>query len=444
MNNVSTTDCVIIGAGHAGLAVSQCLNARGIEHVVLERGEIANAWRTQRWDSLRLLTPNWQAQLPDFSYNGNDPDGYMSMPEVTHFIEQYARHISAPVYTNTNVLAVSRTPLGYHIRTDRGDWRCRTLVIASGICNKPAIPAMAEKFPDTINTISPLEYKNPNDLSPGNVLVVGASATGLQLAEEIQQSGREVTLAVGEHVRMPRTYRGRDIQWWMDVTGLLDDTIDQQDDIARAQRLPSPQLIGTPQRRTLDLNTIQSQGIHVVGRLAAVRDNTVLFSGSLRNCCALADLKMNRMLKAFDEWALNADQECDLTESEHHAPTRVPDPPQLSLNIEKQNIRTIVWATGFRPDYSWLHLPVLNGKGKLIQHNGVVGNQQSNTPGLYAMGLSFMRHRKSSFIYGASDDANAIANEIDTYLNTFAKQNHNPLTVLQNTIVTDPALRKAI
>ncbi len=215
-----TTTTVVIGAGHAGLAMSRCLTERGIDHVVLERGEVANSWRTERWDSLRLLTPNWQSRLPGFSYQGDDPDGFRTMPEVIEFIERYARAISAPVQTSTKVSAVRRTDAGYLVRTDRGDWHGRTLVLATGACNIPSVPKVAEAVPPAVRTLTPMYYRNPDQLEEGGVLVVGASATGIQLADEIHRSGRPVTLAVGEHIRAPRTYRGSDIQWWMDVAGV--------------------------------------------------------------------------------------------------------------------------------------------------------------------------------------------------------------------------------
>jgi putative flavoprotein involved in K+ transport len=201
MRRVTT---VVVGAGHAGLAVSRCLTERSIDHVVLERGEIAHAWRTERWDSLRLLTPNWQRRLPGFGYAGDDPDGFATVSEVVAFIERYARTISAPVWTGTRVISVHGTDTGYLVCTDRGDWRARTIVIATGACGVPQIPPLADAVPASVTTLTPTEYRNPDQLEQGGVLVVGASATGVQLADEIHRSGRPVTLAVGEHIRAPR------------------------------------------------------------------------------------------------------------------------------------------------------------------------------------------------------------------------------------------------
>ena len=234
------TTAVVIGAGHAGLAASHFLTAHGLDHVVLERGEVANSWRTERWDSLRLLTPNWQSRLPGHHYRGHDPDGYMTMGEVVEFIDAFAALTRAPVRTGTTVTSVRRTDDGYHVTTDRGVIACRTVVIASGACNLPAVPKLAEAVPDTVEQITPFDYRGPEALPDGGVLVVGASATGVQLAAELHRSGRPVTLSTGEHVRMPRTYRGRDVLWWMDASGVWDQRYDEIDDLTRARRLPSP------------------------------------------------------------------------------------------------------------------------------------------------------------------------------------------------------------
>src|SRR3954451_178898 len=248
------TTTVVVGAGQGGLAMSRCLTDRSIDHVLLERGEVAGSWRAQRWDSLRLLTPNWQCRLPGMSYDGDDPDGFMACSQVADFIASYATAISAPVQTGTSVTSVRQSNGGYHVTTDQGEWQCETVVLATGAFNKPHVPALADGVPSAVRMIAPLDYRNPDDLPDGGVLVVGASATGVQLAHEIQLSGRPVTLAVGEHVRGPRVYRGRDIHWWMDVAGVLDERYDEVDDIVRARRVPSMQLAGTDDRADFDLN----------------------------------------------------------------------------------------------------------------------------------------------------------------------------------------------
>ena len=402
-------DVVVIGGGQSGLATSRCLSDRSIEHVVLERGTVAHSWKTERWDSLRLLTPNWMSRLPGYEYDGDDPDGFMDMPEVIEFIEGFAATLSAPLLTGTTVTSVDTVDDGYTVVTDNGAWICRAVVLASGACNVASVPELAEALPSGIDTLTPLEYRNVEQLDDGGVLVVGASATGLQLADEIRESGREVTISVGNHVRMPRRYRDKDIQWWMDASGLLDERFDEVDDVTRARNVPSPQLIGSPDHRMLDLNALTEAGVEIRGRLGAVRDGTAMFSGGLRNQCNLADLKMNRLLDTIDEWAREAGLG-DAGQPERHAPTRVDDVP-MTLDLTDGSIRTIVWATGFRPDYSWLHVDVLDHKGRVRHQGGITA-----APGVYLIGTTFLRRRKSSFIAGAGDDAAELTDHLAGYL----------------------------
>ena len=402
---------VVIGAGHAGLAMSRCLTERSIDHVVLERGEVAHTWRTERWDSLRLLTPNWQSRLPGYGYEGDDPDGFRTMPEVVAFLERYAQLIAAPVQSRTRVTSVRRTDVGYLVGTDRGDYCCATVVVATGACNLTCVPRLAGALPPAIRTLTPTQYRNPAQLEDGGVLVVGASATGIQLADEIHRAGREVTLAVGEHIRVPRIYRGKDIQWWMDVAGVLDQRYDEVDDIARARGVPSLQLIGTPDRRTLDLNALSDIGVRLVGRLAGVNAGRLQFSGSLANQCALSDLKMGRLLDAIDRFAAANGLDLEVGPPHRFAGTRVPVPPPLSLDLGRGAIRTIIWATGFRPDHSWLEVPVLDRKGQICHDGGVVAS-----PGLYLIGMPFLRRRKSALIDGAGADARDLCDHLVSYL----------------------------
>jgi len=413
--STETVTTVVIGAGHAGLAASHFLSARSVDHVVLERGEVANSWRRERWDSLRLLTPNWQSRLPGLRYEGPDPDGYMTVPEVTEFIERFAKVSRAPVRTGTTVTSVRPADDGYsdgyQVTTDQGELRCRTVVIASGACNQPSVPPLKGAVPESIAQLTPFGYRDPAALPDGGVLVVGASATGVQLAAELRRSGRPVILSVGEHVRLPRTYRGRDVLWWMDASGVWDQRYDEVDDLTRARRLPSPQLVGTPGRTTLDLNSLTALGVELVGRLAAVRDGRALFSGGLRNVFSLADLKMNRLLDTFDEWAVTGGRAGGFDAPERFAPTRVPESARLQLDLGSGEIAAIVWATGFRPDYSWLDVPVVDAKGQLRHTGGVV-----ESPGLYALGLPVLRKRKSTFIYGIEDDAREVIDHLTGYL----------------------------
>jgi putative flavoprotein involved in K+ transport len=378
---------------------------------VLERGEVANSWRRERWDSLRLLTPNWQSRLPGVRYEGPDPDGYMTAGEVTDFIERFAAVSRAPVRTGENVTSVRRADDGYLVTASGGEIACRAVVIASGACNRPSVPKFSGEVPASVEQLTPFDYRDPAKLPDGGVLVVGASATGVQLAAELQRSGRPVTLSVGEHVRLPRTYRGRDVLWWMDASGLWDQRYDEIDDLTRARRLPSPQLVGTPERATLDLNALAALGAELVGRWAMVRDGRALLSGGLRNVFSLADLKMNRLLDTFDEWALTSGRDAEFVAPERSPATRVPESTRLQIDLGSGEIRSIVWATGFRPDYGWLDVPVVDGKGQLQHEGGVTGS-----PGLYALGLPVLRRRRSTFICGIEDDAREVIEHLARYL----------------------------
>ncbi len=405
------TTTVVIGAGHGGLAISRCLSDRSIDHVVIERNEVANSWRTERWDSLRLLTPNWQCRLPGHAYQGDDPDGFMTMPEVVEFIAGYAAVIEAPVRTGTTVTSVARNASGYRVVTDRGEWHCPTVVLATGAFNVPRLPEVAEAVPPSLASLTPATYRNPGQLADGGVLVVGASASGVQIAHEIQRSGRPVTLAVGEHVRGPRVYRGRDIHWWMEAAGVLDERYDEVDDIVRARRVPSMQLAGSPERATFDLNALTDIGVRLVGRFAGIRDGRAQFSGSLRNKCELADLKLGRLLDTIDEWATVSGLDDSVPPPHRFAPTVVAEPPLLGLDLGNGEIQSIIWATGYRPDYSWLDVDVLDAKG-LVRHDGGV----VESPGMYLIGAPFLRRRKSSFIDGARSDAEDLVVELAAFL----------------------------
>jgi putative flavoprotein involved in K+ transport len=404
-------DVVVIGGGQAGLAMSRCLTDRGVTHVVLEKATTANTWKTERWDSLRLLTPNWLCRLPGFAYDGDDPDGYMTAAEVAAFLERYERSFDAPVVRGAAVDRVAVAPGGYVVSTSIGTWRARAVVLATGAASTPRVPAVADAFPDHVDHVVTTRYRNPDQLSDRGVLVVGASASGLQLADEIARSGRQVTVAVGDHVRLPRTYRGMDIHWWMDTIGQLDERYDEVEDIRRQRRLPSLQLVGTPERRDLDLNAVSSIGVRLVGRLVAADQRRAQFSGSLANFCASADLKERRLLDRIDEHV--AEHGLD---AEFDAPTRPDptDPGPSPLELDLGDVGTVVWATGFRPQYPWLDASlhgVLDRKGTLVHEGGILP-----APGMYVLGLTFMRRRKSSFLDGVGPDALELTEHLVGYL----------------------------
>jgi len=394
-----TTDTIVIGGGQAGLAMSARLAEAGIDHVVLERGRVAERWRSARCDSLRLLTPNWQSRLPGWSYRGSDPDGYMTRDELIAHLAGYADAVRAPVETDTRVLAVTPAEGGYRVATDRGEWRAPNVVIATGYCDRPFVPCPAEALSPDIAQVVPSAYRGPDRLPAGGVLVVGASSTGIQLADEIRAAGRDVVLSVGRHIRLPRTYRGSDILAWFDAMGVFDETVNDVADIDASRRQPSLQLVGRPDRRSLDLGTLRARGVRLAGRLIGVDRRRAWFADDLADNVAAAESKLRRLLERVDRFV----------ERSGFA-GRVPPPEAIpridvdaapgALDLAAEGIGTVVWATGFRRSYPWLAVPVLDERGE-IRHDGGV----TPSPGLFVLGMHFQRRRKSAFLDGVGADA---------------------------------------
>lgn len=402
------TSVVVIGAGQAGLAMSQHLSGRGIDHVVLDRGEVANSWRTERWDSLRLLTPNWMSRLPGHTYTGPDPHGFMTKSDTIEFLSSYAVSIDAPILSHVEVNHVTPRAGGFDVATDQGTWSCDAVVAATGASSEPRLPGVAADVPTRIDQLTALQYRCPSQLDGGEVLVVGASASGAQIADELQRSGRHVTIAVGEHVRLPRSHRGRDIHWWMDAIGQLDERYDDVDDINRARRLPSLQLIGSPEKRTLGINELVSNGTDVVGKFQRLTGGRAQFSGGVEHLVANADLKQNRLLDRCDEFATANGFDDDLPTSTRPDPTKLGAVP---TELDLQRFATIVWATGYRPMYGWLDRSAFDRRGRLVHDGGVC-----EMPGLYLLGVPFLRRRKSSFIDGVGPDAAELASHLHAHL----------------------------
>jgi len=404
------TDTLIIGGGQAGLAMSRCLMERGIDHVILERGRVAERWRSERWDSLRLLTPNWQTRLPGWSYQGPDPDGFMTRTDVIRYLDGYARSFSAPVEAGVTVTSVARAAGRYRVETDTDAWQARNVVIATGHCDKPFVPALAGSLSPGIVQVVPTAYRNPSQLPSGGALVVGASATGIQLADEIHRSGRPVTLAVGRHTRLPRTYRGRDIQWWLDAIGIWDETTAHVRDIDSSRREPSLQLVGGDERRSLDLGILQETGVRCVGRAIAADGGRVTLGRDLAASVAAADARLARLLRRIDDYADRSRLVVEPRPAVPVSPIAVSQDPG-SIDLEASGIRTVIWATGYRRSYPWLHVDVLDERGE-IRHEGGV----TSAPGMYVLGLQFLRTRKSSFIDGVGADAACLADHIGARL----------------------------
>lgn len=402
------TTVVVVGAGQAGLAMSRCLQDRSIDHVLLERDDVASAWRFRRWRSLRLLTPNWMSRLPGFPYRGDDPDGFMTAAQIGEHLLAYRAAIGAPVVTGVDVRCVSPGPSGFSVRTDQGTWSARAVVVATGAADVPHVPALGDSLPGSVAQLSAHDYREPGQVADGAVLVVGASSSGVQVADELRRAGREVTIAAGEHLRLPRTYRGRDIHRWMDDIGLLDERWDELEDLARARRLPSPQLIGSPERRDLDLRVLAAAGVRLTGRLAGFDGQRLQFSGSLAHACASSDLKLNRLLDRIDDHATARGLDGDLPPATRPERTPVPAP---ATTLPVGDFRTVVWATGYRPAYPWLDRRLLDRRGALRHDGGVLP-----VPGLYALGLTVGRRRKSAFIDGVGPDALDLTDHLARFL----------------------------
>ena len=398
-------DVIVIGAGQAGLAVSHCLSTEGIDHVVLEKGAIASRWRAERWASLRLLTPNWMTRLPGFAYAGSDPEGFMMKDEVVGFLARYAGSFDAPVREFTTVESLTRDANGFLVTTNGATLRARAVMIATGACDRPNLPVWASEIPADIAQVTTETYNHPGDLAPGGVLVVGGSATGVQLAEELYGAGHDVTLATGSHVPLPRRYRGQDIMHWMDAAGILSETRDPSIPAARKLSQPSLQLVGSVPPRDIGLERLSALGVRVVGRATGASGSRVRFSGTLAAEIERGRARRERVLDRVDRFidATGIPASRQVTPYRHWLPHA--DPRRLDLRHD--GIRTIVWATGFKRDYRWLRVNALDARGELRQRGGVC-----EVPGLYAIALPFMRRRNSTFIDGVGADAHDLTHHI--------------------------------
>jgi putative flavoprotein involved in K+ transport len=405
--------CVVIGAGQAGLAISRCLADQGIEHVVLERGRIGERWHSERWDSLCLLTPNWQTRLPHFSYDGPDPDGFMNSGDVVAFLNRYARSFDAPVREQTSVSRVTWRAGRFTVDTNRGAWTSDAVVVATGYCDRPAVPGWATHAAPDLHQVTASDYRRPSSLEPGGVLVVGAAATGVQLADELRRDGRTVILAVGRHTRVPRTYRGRDIMWWLDRLGVLHESVDTVFDREISQSQPSFQLVGRPDRASISLADLQDSGVVVTGRLDALDGRTASFDDSLMATTVAADAKLASLLLRIDAYAAahGVGSGETLQGYEPLWPRFVVETPRI-LDLGALGVRTVLWATGYKRTYPWLDVPgVLDARGE-IQHIGGATPQA----GLYVLGLPFLTRRNSAFIDGVGADAVALSEQITRHL----------------------------
>jgi putative flavoprotein involved in K+ transport len=340
-----------------------------------------------------MLTPNWLSRLPGWVYAGPDPDGFMSGTDLADHLVGYAGSFDAPVLTHTRVTRVVQAATGFAVGTDRGVWAARNVVVATGYHSHAKVPAIAAALtPDVVQTTA-ARYRSPAALPAGAVLVVGASASGVQIAHDLVRAGREVVLSVGAHTRLPRRYRGRDILWWLDRTGAFDRTVD--DVAATAVREPSLQLAGTP--RGIDLGTLQDAGVRLTGRLRAVSGANAAFADDLADTVGAAQVRLDRTLSTVDAYAEAS--RTALAPPDRPPAVAVPATP-ATMDLRRAGITSVVWATGYWPRYPWLAVPVLDRGGRIMHRRGV-----TEVPGLYAIGLRFQYRRNSTFVDGARHDA---------------------------------------
>ncbi len=402
---MSHTDVVVIGAGQAGLAVSRLLSDRAVDHVVLERGRTAERWRSQGWDSLRLLTPNWLSRLPGWAYRGSDPAGFMRGHAVAGYLADYAVSFAAPVVEGAGVVAVRPRRSGYLVESTAGAFLTRGVVIATGACQRPAVPPLADYLHPSVVQLTPDRYRNPDSVPAGGVLVVGASATGAQLADELAAAGRRVVLSVGRHTGVPRRYRGLDIMWWLESMGVL------HDKLAADRRRPGPslQLVGGPDQRSIDLRSLAERGVELAGRLSAVEGRALRFADDLAATTAESDARLTRLLRRIDTFAsaTGLDRETDTPTAPRG--TQVAGRPLHRLDVGQ--IRSVIWATGHRRDYPWLRVPILDGSGEIRQVDG-----RTPAPGVFVLGMPNQTRRSSTFLGGVRFDAELVADALLDHL----------------------------
>jgi len=398
-------ETLIVGAGQSGLAVSALLSAAGREHAVIDRGDVGERWRSERWDSLRLLTPNWLSRLPGWSYRGPAPEGHMTAHEVAAYLDEYAASFHAPIVPQTAVLRVTRECGRFRVVASRGDWIARNVVAATGAHVLPRVPAGIGTT--GIPVVPSTSYGRPSDLPAGDVLVVGASSSGVQIADELAGAGRRVVLAVGRHTRVPRNYRGMDLFWWLERLGKLARTVDELPARAAARPETSLQLVGSAgPPRAVDLLALQARGVQLTGRLLEFSDSRVRFDDGLRDAAAAADAAMHRLLDQIDAHVAAAGLEREVLPA-RRPPAVAPSIVPLRTAPHPQDFACVVLASGLLPDWSWLGDPVPGAHGTIAQHRGA-----TEVPGLYVVGQHFQHRRDSTYIDGARHNARDVVGHL--------------------------------
>jgi putative flavoprotein involved in K+ transport len=405
VRTVRKTETLVVGAGQAGLSLSRHLARAGHRHAVLDRGRVGERWRSERWDSLNLLTPNWLNRL-DGGAPHSDPSGYLGRAAFVDYLRRYAQVVGAPVHEHVTVRAVERSGTAFRIETDAGSWQARNIVVATGDSADARIPPAAATAPGALLQIHAIRYRNPAALPAGGILVVGAGPSGQQIAAELRRANRRVVLAVGRHARMMRRYRGHDIWHWLRELGDLDRTIDEVPDPAASKRTPSLALTGANGGEQLDLAVLHRFGVTTAGRLERFDGARAVFSRDLQATVGDAERRMHRVLDRIDDHIEQAYGGCWPHERDRVADVALPPGPS-SLDLAATGISTVIWATGYRRAYPWLHVPVLDPDGEIAHRRGV-----TPVDGLYVLGLKFQHRRSSHFIGGVGADAAFVARNV--------------------------------
>jgi putative flavoprotein involved in K+ transport len=405
MSAAPATGTVIIGAGQAGLALSSVLRAADHPHVLLERGRIGERWRSERWDSLSLLTPAWANRLPG-DREPADPDAFLSRDAFVRSLEDYASDIGAPVLERTPVRSVRRAGAGFEIAGARGAWRAANVVVATGFCDVPALPRAAARVPAGVLHLHASRYRDPDRLPRGGVLVVGSGATGHQLAYELATAGRRVVFAVGRHSRALRRYRGRDTFAWLRALGVLSETREQARRDPRKPADPSLPLDGRDGGRQLDLNVLAGLGVRIAGRLQGFDGAVARFDPALAERVADAEDRFRKMLERIDRHVHEHALDGHVPAAERPAPIELEAPP-ASVDLAAENIRTVIWATGYHRHHPWLQVPAGSAGGEIVHRHGV-----TPVPGLFVLGMLWQRRRSSHQIGGVGADALELAGHI--------------------------------
>ncbi|MFT5447252.1 MAG: putative flavoprotein involved in K+ transport [Gammaproteobacteria bacterium] len=407
-------DVVIIGAGQAGLAASVCLSRLGFDHVVLEKHEIGASWRRQRWDSFCLNTPNWTLNLPGRDYAGGDPDGFMDRDGFVDLLEGYAKDFAVPAQQGVEVQRAATTENGWQLETSSGSMRARAIIVATSTHQTPSFPAAAKRLDKSILSISAANYRAPDQLPDGKILIVGAAQSGMQIVEDLQEAGREIILSTGSVGRIPRRYRGRDVIYWYDQMGLMDRKASELDD-PRQIFGGQPQYTGWRGGHTISLQKFHRDGVHLLGRVENIDGDTLRLATDLRQNIATADRSSAQFCRNVDAFIERQGLSCpaDSGDDAAHDPLddldALPEPETLSLTQE--GISTVIWATGFGCDFSWIDSEVFDSLGYPVTHRG-----ETAAPGLYFLGLNFLHTRRSGIVYGVGADADYVAQRLHSYL----------------------------